>query len=97
MHWLLKKSTSPARVKKKLPEIFALLNFSTSSSSVSSFGRFCWIHLSSLSLSHSFTSSIVGFGVLFVMGLLLGLELVVTSDDDELLVDETLMMRSRCL
>src|ERR1700722_11377513 len=40
----------------------------------SSFGRFCWIHLSSWSLSHSFTISTVGFvGITFDVSFMTGL------------------------
>ena len=58
-HSLLKKSILPARLKKPFPEILAASKILSSSSS----GLFLRIHSSSWTLSHPWTTSIVGSSI----------------------------------
>jgi hypothetical protein len=67
LHSFLKNFASPA-IKKTSPEMHAAFNFLRSLSS-SRFGCLCWIHSSSLSPSHFFISSIVGFVWLAWLGI----------------------------
>jgi len=60
LHLSSKNSALPACIKKASPEMRAAFNFLISSP-LSSFGRFCWTHLSRSSSSHAFISSVVGF------------------------------------
>ena len=90
-HFSSKNSGFPASVRKNFPDISASLNLVKVFSTRSSFGCVFWIHLSSSSLSHPCTFSVVGCSSK-------GSWWSICSEsvnDDRQLVDEIKMMRSR--
>jgi hypothetical protein len=85
-HSFLKNFTSSAFFKKIFPDISASLNLVKFFSTRSSFGCVFWIHLSSSSLSHPYTFSIIGCSSKVSWW---------SICSESQLVDEIKMMRSR--